>query len=450
MEILFGDTRPMVRRPVELDSLSASVFPRTLLPSSVIYSDATKSWVATINTNQKALETNNVQESSKSLRAFSVPSKKQAICLARAWSPPKMHSFSENPKCSICEVKFAVFRRASHCRNCGVCVCASCSIQWPSKMLPATYNIKKEGFLNVCKACDMLSSNFRLALLDGDFDQALALFSTDNVNLTVPFANVKGELFYPVHAAVLGGNLKLLKWLVDEHCCPLRSIRVSSGRQGKDTSGSYTPILTSKGRSLLAIALGNRNIGIVRYLVVEKKMMLSSERDISSEVLVQNLDLVLRILPEDVLVAQNYAGSSTRVGRKDDPQTLAPEHVTSPTSQGLNESEISAIRASGALDEDAVASSHEDVSRTTFLGRSVFRLPIAFVPLDPDDFPLFSGFLDVHCVLSSCKCIICFSNPIDTVVTPCGHQICCLDCSKNITRCPVCSIDCDFIRVFRA
>jgi hypothetical protein len=241
-------------------------------------------------------------------------------------------------------------------------------------MLPATYNIKREGFFNVCKACDMLSSSFRLALLHGDFDKAIALHATGNVNLTVPFANVKGELFYPVHCAVLGGNLKLLKWLVDEHCCPLRSIRVSSGRE-KNTSGSYTPILTSKGRSLLAIALGNRNIGIVRYLVVDKRMMLWAERDLSTEVLVQNLDLVLRILPEEVLGAQNYneyhAASSERGSSHEDSAGRSPIDLAT---LGPTDSELAAIRASGALDDDVGASSHEEVSIFCMLGLSlVFR-----------------------------------------------------------------------------
>lgn len=408
METLFGDNGPR-RRPVELDSLSASVLPRTLLPSSVIYSEATKSWVATINTSQRALEANNVTESSKALRAFSVPTKKQAMCLARAWAPPRMHPFAENPKCFVCKSKFAVFRRACHCRNCGVCVCSSCSVQWPSKMLPATYNIKREGFFNCCKACDMLSSSFRLALLHGDFDKSFALHATGNINLTTPFANVKGELFYPVHCAVLGGNLKLLKWLVDEHCCPLRSIRVSSGKQ-KDTSGSYTPILTSKGRSLLTIALVNRNIGIVRYLVVEKRMLLWAEKGLSTEVLVQNLDLVLRVLPEEILVEQNYDQSQLGSERGSAAECFSP--ILSAADYGSlsslypTDNELS-IRASGALDDDLGGSSIED-------------------------------------------CIICFSNPIDCVVTPCGHQICCLECSQNINRCPVCSIDCSFIRVFRA
>ena len=119
--------------------------------------------------------------------------------------------------------------------------------------------------------------------------------------------------------AVLGGDLRLLKWLVDDHCCPLRSIRISNGKQ-KNSAGSYTPILTSKGRSLLGIALGNRNIGIVRYLVVEKRMLLSAEKGLSVEVLAQNLDLVLRVLPEEVLGEQaldnlgrhSIGGGSTR------------------------------------------------------------------------------------------------------------------------------------------
>jgi hypothetical protein len=197
MEMLFGNTRTgIARKPIsfEMDSLTASVLPRTLLPSSVIFSEATNSWVATVNTNQKALDRNNVEESSKALRAFSVPTKKQAICLARAWSPPRMHPFDSNPNCFICESQFVVFRRACHCRNCGVCVCSSCSTQWPSKMLPTTYNIKREGIINVCKACDWLCSAFRLALINGDYDKAIALYETGNLNLTTPFANVKGEL----------------------------------------------------------------------------------------------------------------------------------------------------------------------------------------------------------------------------------------------------------------
>jgi hypothetical protein len=197
MDILFGTIRPsLCCKPIsfEMDSFTTSVSPRTLLPSSVIFSEATESWVATVNTSQKILDSKNVEESSKALRAFSVPTKKHAMCLAMAWAPPRMYPFSSNPKCFICETQFAVFRRACHCRNCGVCICSSCAVQWPSKMLPATYNIKSEDVVNICKACDWLCSAFRLALLHGDYDKAIALHATENVNLTTPFANIKGEV----------------------------------------------------------------------------------------------------------------------------------------------------------------------------------------------------------------------------------------------------------------
>jgi hypothetical protein len=54
----------------------------------------------------------------------------------------------------------------------------------------------------------------------------------------------------------------------------LLSFEIDTGRQKDAKSGSYTPILTSKGRSLLSIALAARNIGIIQYLVVEKRMLL--------------------------------------------------------------------------------------------------------------------------------------------------------------------------------
>jgi hypothetical protein len=75
----------------------------------------------------------------------------------------------------------------------------------------------------------------------------------------------------------MGGSLELLQWLVDTHCCPLRSIRISG--KTRQSSGSFTPILTSRGRSLLGIAIENEKIeDLVRYLVVDKGM--SSRQDV--------------------------------------------------------------------------------------------------------------------------------------------------------------------------
>jgi hypothetical protein len=151
--------------------------------------------------------------------------------------------------------------------------------------------------VNVCKGCDWLCTTFRLALLERNFDHAVALYSTGNVNINSPFANVKGELFFPVHCAVLGGNLELLKWLVDVQGCPIKSVRITGSTRA--AGGNFTQIVTSKGRTLLGIALQTANTAIVRYLVVEKGISLEGEKDVTLAVLIRNLYTVLRLLPED-------------------------------------------------------------------------------------------------------------------------------------------------------
>jgi hypothetical protein len=124
--------------------------------------------------------------------------------------------------CHLCKARFALLRRPCHCRNCGVCICKDCAVQWPAKMIPETYNHKKENCVHICRSCEWLCNAFRLALLEGDLDQAMALHATGNTNLQTPFANVKGELLYPVHCAVLGKSLPTLRWLADTHCCPVK------------------------------------------------------------------------------------------------------------------------------------------------------------------------------------------------------------------------------------
>jgi hypothetical protein len=105
-----------------------------------------------------------------------------------------------------------------------------------------------------------------------------------------------------VHCAVLGGNLNLLKWLVEEpNCCPLRSIRIS-GRKGESR---VVPVTTSKGRSLLLLALEKNHVDIIRYLVVDKNMPLSEEKSLTMATALATLDAVLRLLPADETVSQS-------------------------------------------------------------------------------------------------------------------------------------------------
>ena len=134
-------------------------------------------------------------------------------------------------------------------------------------------------------------------------------------------------MFSVLQCAVIGKSLSLLKWLVEDNCCPLKSIRIGNGGRGAKAD-YYTPILTSKSRSLLNIALSNKSIDIVRYLVVEKRMSLQDERDIPTEVLLQALDSILRVLPPD-----------------DDNEETLDEHQNSIVSSAINTSARNAINS---------------------------------------------------------------------------------------------------------
>eukprot|EP00536_Pseudo-nitzschia_multiseries_P000365 jgi/Psemu1/282276/fgenesh1_pg.5_\ len=282
MEIISG------KKDFEISSFPS----RELLPSSMTYNETHESWVVTIT----SLDTQNETESLRSVRSFSVPTKEHGLCIKRSWSPPKMQPFEFNTECFVCKVQFYP-NKPCHCRNCGLCICNSCAVQWPSKMLPETFNTGNGDFVNVCKGCDWLCSAFRRALQEGDSDKAIELYATGNVNLTTPFANIKGEVFFPIHCAVEGRSLSLLRWLIDDNCCPLH---VDNGaKRIKNDTSRFTPILTSKSRGLLHIALSNNSIDIMRYLVVEKGMILGNEKDLPVDKLVENFDWILRILPPE-------------------------------------------------------------------------------------------------------------------------------------------------------
>ena len=168
-----------------------AVYTRTLLTASVYHNQATDLWITTINTNQKPSATNK-SNAARYLKAFSFFTEREARESAYANAPPRMTPFSECPNCFICRGRFAVFRRSSHCRNCGVSVCGSCSTSWSARMIPETYNVKKAKSVKICKSCNFLAGAFRHALLEGQYDEAIALYNTGNINLRCPFMNVKG------------------------------------------------------------------------------------------------------------------------------------------------------------------------------------------------------------------------------------------------------------------
>ena len=345
-------------------------------------------------------------------------------------------------------------------------------------MIPETYNIKKESMVHSCKACDWLCNSFRLALLEGKMDEAVALHATGNVNLTTPFANVKGEEFYPVHCAVLGGNLMLLKWLVDDNCCPIKSVRVSG--KAKELSNRYTPIVTSKGRSLLGIAMENEVVDIVRYLVVNKGISIAGEKDVTPGMLMRNLDKVLRLMPDATRgnsqqgrrsphapavetelppeespsynAAEERALYESMVAQQSLPPPSAPAYDPDEHAYGLRDDAVHSFGSPGVPQQSAHRRAPTSSNTGTSTGMMDSQWEQDLAGTSVDDNPSVQEGKSGESKEDEDddeECIICYDNKIDCVATPCGHQMCCLKCSKNISRCPVCAQDCGFLRVFR-
>ena len=167
---------------------------RNLLTAYVNHNRETSLWITTVNTdpNLNANSSGNKNFRGSHLQAFSFRSEHEARESAYVNAPPMMIAFDKSPHCFNCNSKFnSILRRPAHCRNCGVCVCSSCSSSWNKLMVPDTYNTKGSKTVKVCKTCDYLSVAFRRSLLDGNYDAALKVYMTGNVNLRCPFFNVR-------------------------------------------------------------------------------------------------------------------------------------------------------------------------------------------------------------------------------------------------------------------
>jgi len=393
MEKLFGDQVDKPSNAGAPGNLNYELRSRILLAATVYHNTATSLWITTINTNQRGVARDPVT-ANRYLKAFSFSTEFEARESAIANAPPKMVPFEESPGCFVCSGKFALFRRASHCRNCGVCVCSTCSTSWPAKMIPETYNLKKEANVKICLSCNSLSLAFKKALLEGDYEEAVALYGTGNVNLRTPFpvANKKDEVMYPIHCAVEGGNIDAVRWLIDDHFCPIKLIRTGSGK--KSRSGADVPILTSKGRSLLSIAIDRVKVDIMRYLVIECGVSIYESTELKSSL--RALEAALIALPSTV---GNRSGPKEELPLSTRWDNASFDDISEPSSLGVDEP---------LLLDDRVSVGSRKSSRTKNSRK--------------DD-----------------SCIICFERKIDCCAMPCGHQICCLECSGNLSACPVCT-----------
>lgn len=269
-------------------------------------------------------------------------------------------------------------------------------------MIPDTFNLKNEAVVKICKSCDSLSQGFRSALLDGDYEEVIALYGTGNINLRTPFpvANKKDEIVYPVHCAVEGGNIDIVRWLVDGHHCPLKKVQASSKKARPARRGAPESLITtSRNRHVLSIAIRRLQVDMIRYLVVDCGVSIHESTDLESSL--RALEATLMRLPRSVSSA---------------PRTSGEAEPRWDNASFDDISEPSTLSGERSLYEDAGTIGSKSHKSNKTKGES---------------------------------CIICFDRKINCVCTPCGHQVSCLECSSNLKACPVCNARGDFIKIFR-
>ena len=146
-------------------------------PLTVYHNTVTDLWIVTINTNSKLTNPignpnfnsiNNSSNNNFTVKAFSFRTEKEARASAYTNVSPIMVSFNSCHECMLYNTKLTLFKRPRHCCNCGICICSNydCCTIWSRKMIPETFNIKKETTaIRVCTSCHALSKRFRHALL---------------------------------------------------------------------------------------------------------------------------------------------------------------------------------------------------------------------------------------------------------------------------------------------
>jgi len=314
---------------------NTKVYSRQLIPPTIYYNASSDQWIVEINNSCDEPD----KEGGKStvIQSYSFQTEKEARTSAYANAPPEMIPFNQKDTCMLCPTKFTFFKRPKHCRNCGIVICSSynCCTSISKKYIPTSYNIKNEKDVTVCNSCITISKRFKHALVNGRYGSAVELYMTGNINLRVPFmpSNKKkgsssSEVMYPIHAAVEGKSEQSVRWLVDVHYCKLfaslpgnknvggmsveggvvegvgsilasKIISSASGNKfTKDGKDNMITLKTSKGRSVIDIAMKTQHVGILRYLINEKNVSVYDVEDI--DLALGALEALVKAWPEDV------------------------------------------------------------------------------------------------------------------------------------------------------
>lgn len=404
-----------------------------------------------------------------------------------------MLPFDQHPQCMLCSTKFTLFKRPRHCRNCGACICSNyaCSTTWSKKMCPETYNVKKESSLKVCTSCDNMAKRFQHALLHGQYGTAVELYQTGNVNLRVPF-HFRGrnqEAMFPIHCAIEGKSEKLVRWLVDAQHCPIHVMSTSNARSGgvvgagvdmikslgsnNDKSRrEFVPTLkTSKGRSVMDVAMKARHVDILRFLINEKGASVYEVEDLelalgAMEALTKEFPVVDGSYDPQIFADTNGTKSKmSKVRKENDPargsrrKPTTPERASRKTKNATETSprkeKIYSVSATPPIEKVLIPRDihcvHGGAGLYGAIGgydgnndssdENIGEEENAVLDDDDDDKSVSTTVPDT--------CILCRKEDVNCVATPCGHQMCCLTCSTQRRRCPVCNLECQFIEIYQ-
>ena len=270
----------------------------------------------------------------------------------------------------------------------------------------------------------------------------MELYLTGNINLRVPFAfKSEKEDMFPVHCAIKGKSEKLLRWLGETQCCPLQMFATSNkgSKSSKKEMENYLPSLkTSKGKSILDLAMESKDFGILRFLVKEKELSVFEVKD---------LDIVLGAL--ETLIKEEPPIQDESTESKVKRSKNETKKGTSSSSKDKATKEKTKSVPSIAVAEKVKTFSKKPPS-STVTNDTTFN----FITCDGSDEEDEACFLDdddeqTVCTTLPDVCIICSEKNIDCVAAPCGHQMCCLKCSNQLRYCPVCNTGCHFISIYQ-
>jgi hypothetical protein len=128
---------------------------------------------------------------------------------------------------------------------------------------------------------------------------------------------------YPIHAAILGGNLKLVKWFVSNRQCPLKDTN-SNNDSGNKNCFNLQPLRTSKGRSPVQLALPH--LDVLQFLVGQLNFSME-EPDLDPQLVLSHLTQLLRLVPARMVSKNevdegNIGSSTTRMGKEENGMAL--------------------------------------------------------------------------------------------------------------------------------